>query len=64
MKKFSLLTLILLFSAFMCLGAGTALGSNGNINSASLDVNLGELIRILIMLALENLLNSLSACRM
>ena len=40
MKKFSLLTLILLFSAFMCLGAGTALGSNGNINSASLDVNL------------------------
>jgi len=40
MKKYSLITLILLFSAFMCLGAGTALGSNGNINSASLDVNL------------------------
>jgi hypothetical protein len=41
MKKFSLLALILLFSVFMCLGAGTALGaSNGNINSASLDVNL------------------------
>ncbi|HWQ44218.1 MAG TPA: COG1361 S-layer family protein [Methanosarcina barkeri] len=40
MKKFSLLTLFLLFSAFICLGAGTALGSNGNINSASLDVNL------------------------
>ena len=40
MKKYSLLTLILLFSAFICLGAGTALGSNGNINSASLDVNL------------------------
>ncbi len=40
MKKFSLLTIILLFSVFICLGAGTALGSNGNINSASLDVNL------------------------
>ena len=26
MKKFSLLTLLLLFSAFICLGAGTALG--------------------------------------
>jgi hypothetical protein len=41
MKKFSLLTLLLLFSAFICLGAGTALGaSNGNINSASVQVNL------------------------
>ncbi|MCC4771580.1 hypothetical protein FXV91_15830 [Methanosarcina sp. DH2] len=41
MKKFSLLTLILLVSAFICLGAGTALGaSNGNINSASVQVNL------------------------
>ena len=40
MKKFSLLTLLLLFSAFICLGAGTALGSNGNINSASVEVNL------------------------
>jgi hypothetical protein len=40
MKKFSLLTFLLLFSAFICLGAGTALGSsNGNINSASLEVN-------------------------
>ncbi|MDY9925807.1 COG1361 S-layer family protein [Methanosarcina sp.] len=41
MKTFSLLTLILLFSAFICLGAGTALGaSNGNINSSSMQVNL------------------------
>ncbi|WP_269850749.1 COG1361 S-layer family protein [Methanosarcina horonobensis] len=41
MKKFSLLTILLVFSAFTCLGAGTALSaSNGNINSASLDVNL------------------------
>lgn len=41
MKKFSLLTLLLIFSAFICLGAGTALGaSNGNINSSSLQVNL------------------------
>jgi hypothetical protein len=41
MKKFSLLTILLLFSAFMCLGAGTALGaSNGNIDSSSLQVNL------------------------
>ena len=39
MKKFSLLTFLLLFSAFICLGAGTALGSNGNINSASVQVN-------------------------
>ncbi|MHC1754784.1 MAG: COG1361 S-layer family protein [Methanosarcina sp.] len=41
MKKFSLLTLLLLVSAFICIGAGTALGaSNGNINSASVQVNL------------------------
>jgi len=40
MRKFSLITLALLLSAFMCLGVGTALGSNGNIQSASLDVNL------------------------
>jgi len=40
MKKFSLLTLLLLFSAFIYLGAGTALGSNGNINSTSVQVNL------------------------
>jgi hypothetical protein len=41
MKKFSLLTTLLLFSVFICLGAGTALGgSNGNITSSNLDVNL------------------------
>ncbi|AKB78989.1 NPCBM-associated, NEW3 domain of alpha-galactosidase [Methanosarcina horonobensis HB-1 = JCM 15518] len=41
MKKFSLLTILLIFSAFICLGAGTALGaSNGNINSSSMQVNL------------------------
>ena len=40
MKKFSLLTILLLLSAFICLGAGTALGSNGNIDSSSLQVNL------------------------
>ncbi|WP_440944909.1 COG1361 S-layer family protein [Methanosarcina sp. T3] len=40
MRKFSLIILALLLSAFMCLGIGTALGSNGNIQSASLDVNL------------------------
>jgi len=40
MKKFSLLTILLLFSAFICLGAGTALGSNGDITSSSLQVNL------------------------
>ncbi len=40
MKRFSFLTLLLLATAFIFLGAGTALGSNGNINSASLQVNL------------------------
>jgi hypothetical protein len=41
MKKFSLLTTLLIFSVFICLGAGTALGgSNGNITSSNLDVNL------------------------
>jgi hypothetical protein len=40
MKKFAFLTLLLLAAAFICLGAGTAFGSNGNINSASLQVNL------------------------
>jgi len=40
MKRFSLLTILLLLSAFICLGAGTALGSNGNIDSSSLQVNL------------------------
>ncbi len=40
MKKFSLLKIILLFSVFICLGAGTALASNGDIKSAYLEVNL------------------------
>jgi hypothetical protein len=41
MRKFSLLTALLLFSVFTYLGAGTALGaSNGNINSSNLQVNL------------------------
>ena len=40
MKKLNFLMLLLLATAFICLGAGTALGSNGNINSASLQVNL------------------------
>ncbi|MDQ1251441.1 MAG: hypothetical protein QG646_520 [Euryarchaeota archaeon] len=42
MKKFSFLTLILLSTVFLCVGVGTALGasSNGNINSASLQVSL------------------------
>lgn len=41
MRKFSLLAILLLFSIFICLGAGTALGaSNGNINSSSLQVNM------------------------
>jgi hypothetical protein len=40
MKKFSFIALLLLSTAFICLGAGNALGSNGNINSASVQVNL------------------------
>jgi hypothetical protein len=44
MKKFSLLIFLflflLLFSVFVCLGAGTTLASNGDIQSASLEVNL------------------------
>src|SRR5664280_3242666 len=40
MKTFSFLTLLMLSTAFICMGAGTALGSNGNINSASLQLNL------------------------
>ncbi|WP_269849895.1 hypothetical protein [Methanosarcina horonobensis] len=41
MKKFSLLIILLLFSIFTCLGAGTALGaSNGYITSSNLDINL------------------------
>jgi len=40
MRKFSLLTFLLLLSTFLCLGAGTALGaSNGNIDSAAVQVN-------------------------
>ncbi|AKB78119.1 hypothetical protein MSHOH_1636 [Methanosarcina horonobensis HB-1 = JCM 15518] len=40
MKKFSLLTFLLLFSSFLLFGTGTSLGSNGNINSPSMQVNL------------------------
>ncbi|HIH75123.1 MAG TPA: hypothetical protein HA306_08125 [Methanosarcina sp.] len=41
MRKFPLLTILLIFSVFVCLGAGTALGtSNGYITSSNLDVNL------------------------
>ncbi len=40
MKKFSLLTILLLFSVFICMGAGTALGSTGDIDSSYLQVNL------------------------
>lgn len=40
MRTFSLLKITLLFSVFICLGAGTALASNGDIKSASLEVNL------------------------
>ncbi len=41
MRKFSLLTILLLFSVFIYLGAGTALGaSNGYITSSNLDINL------------------------
>jgi hypothetical protein len=40
MKTFSLLTLLLLFIAFICLGAGTALGENSLINSPYVQVNL------------------------
>ncbi|AKB81286.1 hypothetical protein MSBR3_0708 [Methanosarcina barkeri 3] len=40
MRKFSLLTFLLLLSTFLCLGVGTAFGgSNGNINSAAVQVN-------------------------
>jgi hypothetical protein len=39
MNKFSLLALLLLFTAFICLEAGTALGSNGMMDS-SLQLNL------------------------
>ena len=40
MKRFVFLTFLLLATAFICLGSGTAFGSNGNINSASLKANL------------------------
>lgn len=40
MKIFSLLKTLLLLSIFIFLGAGIALGSNGNIDSSSLQVNL------------------------
>jgi len=40
MRKFSLLTFLLLLTTFLCLGVGTAMGgSNGNINSAAVQVN-------------------------
>jgi hypothetical protein len=37
MKMFSLLTLLLLLSAFMCVGAGTALGASNDLNSSTLN---------------------------
>jgi hypothetical protein len=40
MKKISFLTLLLLFTAFICLGAGSALGASGLIDSSSLQLNL------------------------
>jgi hypothetical protein len=40
MNKFSLLSLLLLFTAFICLGAGTALGASGLMDSSYLQVNL------------------------
>jgi hypothetical protein len=40
MKAISFLTLLLLFTTFVCLEAGTALGANGLIDSSSLQVNL------------------------
>jgi hypothetical protein len=40
MNKFSFLIFILLFSVFICLGAGSALGASGLIDSSALQVNL------------------------
>ena len=40
MRRFSLLTLLMILLSVISLGAGTALGSNGNIDSSSLQVNL------------------------
>ena len=42
MKTFSFLTLLLLSTVFICLGTGTALGSNGMIDSSSVQVNLSN----------------------
>ncbi|MDD3246846.1 MAG: COG1361 S-layer family protein [Methanosarcina sp.] len=40
MRRFSLLMILLILLSVISLGAGTALGSNGNIDSSSLRVNL------------------------
>ena len=40
MKKYSFLKILLLSTVLLCLGVGTAFGSNGNINSASVQVSL------------------------
>ena len=40
MKKFSILTLLLLSTALICLGAGTVLGESNFMDSSSLQVNL------------------------
>lgn len=40
MKRFAFLTFLLLATVLMCFISGTAFGSNGDINSASLKVNL------------------------
>ena len=40
MKKFSLLTLLLIFSSVMVLGAGTAYAASGLIDSSSVQVNM------------------------
>ncbi len=40
MNKFSFLTLLSLFTVFICLGAGTAFGASGLIDSSALQVNL------------------------
>ncbi len=42
MKTFSFLILLLLSTVFICLGTGTALGSNGMIDSSSVQVNLSN----------------------
>ncbi len=40
MRKLSLLTFLLLFSMFICLGTGTALGESNSLNSSSMQTNL------------------------